>query len=116
MLAIEKSCPSCEHRLTSGELLNVKRETLTSCEYCGAYHRWRPTALIGFTAALAAVKILVAIALGMMGLWAFFALFVVVSIPVLTFLTLQGLEPVPADFGGVAQDRLSPRDKQSTLH
>ncbi len=39
MLAVEKSCPSCAHRLPSGEILKVKRETLTSCEYCGAFHR-----------------------------------------------------------------------------
>ncbi len=59
---------------------------------------------------------MVAIALGVMGLWAFFALFVLVSIPVLTYLTLQGLEPVAVDFGAAAGDRLTTRDKQSTLH
>mgnify|MGYP007002578023 CR=1 FL=1 len=115
-MKVHKHCPSCDTPLPADTLWPINRETVFACESCGRFARWTTTVLVPVALGLIAVKLLVGVALGVAGLWVFLLLFVLVSIPVVSFLIYLGLQPEAVDFGRPAAGRLKEDDVHSTLH
>ncbi|MCR9267123.1 MAG: hypothetical protein NXI03_06080 [Alphaproteobacteria bacterium] len=115
-MRVHKHCPSCETELPPELHWPIDREKVFSCERCGAYHRWQTNFLIPFTLGLILVKLVAAVGLGIAGLWAILIPFILVSIPVVTFLLYLGFQPEPVDFGKVADGRIKKDDLNTTLH